>query len=193
MPVAWPGWLKHPSDDERSGRRVTGMAIHGFDFLVGLYLAWGLARGWVRGVGRELHGLIRLALIAALVVGFSVFTWLRAWFEGVVGEIPHLTGVLGASTALVATLWVLYLARSRFGHFVERRMSPGRVRTAGGLVGVLRTGLAAFLLAGLLGVLPLQWLGDPVNASWTGRGAQRVGEWIAHWSPLAPPGQGGDS
>jgi hypothetical protein len=165
---------------------VAGGQIHGFDLFVLAYLLWGWLRGRRRGVGCELHGLVRLALVGALLVGFSVFSWLRAWLDGVVGSIPHFKGILGAATALLATLWILHLMRNRFGRFVEARLSPARVRSAGGWVGAMRTGLASFLLAGLLGAVPIAAISAPVATSFSGRGALWIGAWAASLSPLAP-------
>ena len=141
-------------------------SLHLIDLLVIAYLAWGLAKGLRRRVGRELGALIKLVLLLAWLWGFGAFQWLRDTLDGIAQAAPVSPGMIGSLLVLVATFYLLYLLKERMAGAVEAQLSKASARTWGGVCGLLRT--AAWSAALLLLLEKLPWIGDNIAESLSG-------------------------
>ncbi len=92
-----------------------------FDWVVILYLAWCLLRGWRRGFYPELHAALSAILMLALLAGFSLTRVVWQSLDHLLNDYLHLSHLLGLLLLVGLSAWFLWKIRAWLSDLKKRR------------------------------------------------------------------------
>ncbi|WP_456407254.1 CvpA family protein, partial [Thiolapillus sp.] len=101
-----------------------------FDWVVLLYLAWCILRGWRRGFYPELYAAISAILMLAMLAGFSLTTVLWHSLDHLLHDYLRLSRLLGMLVLLVLMAWLLWKIRVYLSDLKKKKSrssAPGLV------------------------------------------------------------------
>jgi hypothetical protein len=128
----------HPQQARDDGKYLKPF-MNIIDYLALVFMGYGIWRGWRKGLGYELPGLLGVAVFA--ITGFGAIRWTYLGLDSVSQFTPFRVGFLSAPLLFAAAF---ILVRHRFKQFQvwgEKRFQGTRQRAYGAAAGFFRTAI----------------------------------------------------